>query len=314
MFGWEPVQSRQSKRQQVKQLDQLAQAVSARLLGGGPGQPKTQRPRSPAFQRDRQEWQCGVCLTYNFLDRALCRKCFTAHNVVQTPKQTSPHTKALSGKGKGAHGGKGKTLPKQIPLDATLAAARAAGASEATVAAIVQDAKEAKLERQTLGTRLDSAAAKLKRLQEQQRRCEEAVATALRKQDEAAKAVEDAGRELASLREESAVPASQPVLAEARSLLEVLESSPLCTTSGNTVPEALLEGMRLLREALVAVVPEEPMDFEVGTGEEDEEFTAATPGRSSARTPAVRRTASEQATTRARVNSSSRTPPPAARR
>jgi len=233
------------------------------------------------------------------------------------PAQPPPET-ATQRQGKA---GKGKGNSKRADLDTTLAAARAAGASEATVAALRQDATQAKQERQTLGTRLDSAAAKLKRLEDQQRRTEEAVATALRRQEEAAKAVEDAERELASLRKESAagaaeeqLPVGQPVLAEARSLLEVLERSPLCTTSGNAVPEALLEGMRLLREALIAVVPEQPMDFQVGSDGEDEAHTSATPGRSTARTPAMRRTASEQATTRGRLNSASRTPPPAARR
>ena len=310
MFGWQTIRNKKRQRQEQQQLDQLAAAVSARLLGKGGGK---QRKR-------REEWMCGTCGTYNWLDRPSCRNCGELHNL--SPPTNKKEVPAGQRKSKG----KGKGQPS---LNATLTAARAQGASEETVEALKQDASQAKQERQSLGARLDSAAAKLKRAREQLRRADDAVAKALDKQDEAAQAVADAEHELKSLKQKAADGAAarqeeDPVALEAQKLLEELENAPVYSTTSNAVvPERLLAQMRKLRQTLAGDDQggeEEHLD----TADEFEERprrtvlraarTSATPGRSLQRKPATRRASSDTPAGRRRAQSVSRTPPPKASR
>ena len=181
-----------------------------------------------------------------------------------------------------------------------------------------QDAAQAKQEKQTLGARLDSATATLKKAREQLRRSEDGLAQAQKRHEEAANAVEDAEEELARLKEKAAegVELNAPsVFAEAQALLAELERAPLCSSVSNqVVPEALLAQMRALREALaVEGVEQEPLHFHVDTPEASD-AEECEPGRSAERATAARRRTRSDTPTRLRLHSSSRTPPPATRR
>ena len=198
---------------------------------------------------------CGVCGVFNWLDRTSCRNCFTQHNAVPGKGGNG----GQGGKGsKGKGGGKGGG--NQPTLNATVEAVRAAGVSEATVQSLKQEAAQAKQDKLSLGAKLDSATAKARKAKDLLRRSEEAVQTALEKQAAAAKAVEEAERDLAELRSKASAGLLQrsaqvepTVASEARSLLQLLENAPLCSTVGNTVvPATLLAEMQSLRAALTA--------------------------------------------------------------
>ena len=103
------------------------------------------------------------------------------------------------------------------------------------------------------------------------------------------------------------------VVAEARALLEVLETAPLASTTGNAVvPERLLAQMRQLRETLLEHEEDDDDELEPAehdfpnTGDELEERPA---GRCSLRTNSKKR-AGSATPARRRAGSSSRTPPP----
>ena len=217
MSGWQVATSRRTQQQ----VNRLA-SVLAPLL--------EQRPR----KERKPEWMCGVCGTFNFLDRANCRKCGVAH---ATP---------AAGKGGGKNGGKGGA--QRPNLQATLQAAKAAGASDATVESLKQDAAQAKQDKQTLGARLDSAVAPPRKAKDQLRRCDEAVQTALRRQDEAAKALEQAEQEVAAPKEkaleqaeakpkQTPPPAVGELLKSVKGLLATLESSWGAEDLSNAVQE-----------------------------------------------------------------------------
>ena len=315
MSQWQVFRSKRNQRQQNRQLQQFAAAVAAQLSGKGGGK---QRKR-------REEWMCGTCGTFNWLERPSCRKCGEFHNV---SPPTANNNQAPAGQGKSKGRGKG-----QPSLNATLTAARAQGASEETVEALKQDANHAKQERQSLGSRLDSAAAKVKRAREQLRRADDAVAKALDKQDEAAQAVANAEHELKSLKQKAAEGAAarqgeDPVAVEAQKLLEELENAPVySTTSNSVVPERLLAQMRKLRQTLAGddEGADAREDEHVDTADEFEERPrrhvvlrssreSTTPGRTLQRKTASRRPHSDSPAGRRRVSSASRTPPPKASR
>ena len=166
---------------------------------------------------------CGVCATFNWLDRPRCRNCGGGHAVQGAQSTASGATQSRTksaGKGKG----------NRATLTTAVQVAQAAGAPDATVECLRQDVAQAKQDKQSLGSRLDNGTAKLKRAQDQLRRSEEVVQTALRKQEAAAKAVEDAEKELQASKDEAAGAATtaSSVVAEARALLLVLETAPLC--------------------------------------------------------------------------------------
>ena len=142
--------------------------------------------------------------------------------------------------------------------------------------------------------------------------------SALQRQEVAAKTLEDAEEELASLKEALAGPAntdvvSRAVVAEARALLQMLETAPLCSTSSNNVvPEVLLAQMRKLRQTLLG---NESDDVEVeqaghvDTGDEFEDEDRK-PGRCRLRGNSRKRDCSTPPTDRRRTLSSSQTPLP----
>ena len=235
---WQLVQGRRTQQQ----LNKLA-SVLGPLLQGQQQQPQ-RRQRKP----QKPEWMCGVCTTFNFLDRTNCRRCGVAH--ASSTGQTAATGK---GGGKGANKGSGKGNATRSNLDATVQAARAAGATEATVQSLKQDAAQAKQEKQIVGARLDSATATVRRARTQLERAEEALANAQRRREEAQQGLDDAEEQLAKLKDEATGPANLDpdpgsLVAEARALLEVLENSPLYSTVSNTVvPERLLAQMRKLR-------------------------------------------------------------------
>lgn len=298
MSGWQLVQGRQTQRQ----LKQLASALAPLF-----GQQRPRRERKP-------EWMCGVCGTLNFLDRTNCRNCGTAHS---TPAKGG----GGQGGGKGGSKGGGKGNATRPNFGATVAAARAAGATEETVERLKQDAAQAKQEKQTLGARLDAASARARRAEEQLRKCEDAVQQAVERQEKATKEVEAAQRELAALKETAAAGTANydadggSVVAEARALLEVLENSPLYSTASNrVVPERLLVHMRKLRQTLVEHGDEdevEAVDAEVADHLDTADELEDRPPLRLARTVEARKARSASPTA-ARVHS--RTPPPTSRR
>ena len=304
--------AQRAQRAHQAQLNQLAEAVAAKL-----GSKQQQSPQQRSGQR--QEWFCGVCLTSNWLSRSKCRNCNELHNLPALPRVAPKATGG--GKGKG----NGKTNSQQqstrASLNATVQAARAAGASEQTVQRLKQDAAQAKQEKQTLGARLDSATATLKKAREQFRRSEDALAQAQKRREEAAAAVEDAEEELARLKEKAAGGVVCPVFAEAEALLEELETAPLVSSVSNrkdtesrVVPEALLTRMRSLRDALAAEgVQREAVYFHVDTPHDSDAENEGAPGRGAERTTAARRRARSDTPTRSRARSVTRTPPPTTR-
>ena len=274
------------------------------------GQQQQQQRRQRKQQQPRlrkPEWMCGVCGTFNWLDRATCRNCGTQH------------TTSAAGGGKGASkGGGGKGNATRSNLDATVQAARAAGATEATVQSLKQESAQAKQEKQTVGARLDSATATVWRARTQLERAEEALANAQRRREEAQQALDDAEEQLAKLKDEATGPANfdpdpGSVVAEARALLEVLENSPLYSTVSNAVvPERLLTQMRKLRQTLD--LDEEEDDALAEHLDTADELEDRLPGRCPLRSNSGKRASSAEAASRRRLNSSSKTPPPTLRR
>ena len=125
---------------------------------------------------------------------------------------------------------------------------------------------------------------------------------------------------MASLKEEAAAGAANydadagSVVAEARALLEVLETAPLTTTTGSgLVPERLLAQMRRLRETLLDHEDDEEVE-EATFPDTHDELDDRPAGRCTLRSNSEKRASSATTPARRRANSSSRTPPPDARR
>ena len=143
---------------------------------------------------------------------------------------------------------------------------------------------------------------------------------ALERLEEATKEVGAAQREVAALKEEAAAGTancdadSGSVVAEARALLEVLETAPLTSTAGSkVVPERVLAQMRKLRQTL----QEHDYDGEEADVEElaehvdtGDELDSELPGRCTLRGNSRLRASSAGVASRRRIDSTSRTPPP----
>ena len=149
------------------------------------------------------------------------------------------------------------------------------------------------------------------------RRCDEAVQSALQRQEAANKSLEEAQAELASLKEVAAGSASnevdsRAVVAEARALLQVLEISPLGARMANgVVPDRLVAQMRKLRQTLLE--DDEGNDEEVEDVEHDDtddEFEDRRKGSFTLRSKSQKRARSVGLVGRRRALSASRTPPP----
>ena len=191
-----------------------------------------------------------------------------------------------------------------VALEGAAAAARAAGASEDTVAALVREAEGAQqraADGRQLGARLDSQRATVRRVTEKVAQAEEAVAAATARLAAARQELGAARTALTQIEHEVAqacpqegggreAPESSAILIhEVRALLDALEQTPVPgqVGKGPQLPEAVLQTMCSLRNKLQPPVPpaklgealeadaEEPPNTEQGEPAEPSEAASA---------------------------------------
>ncbi len=148
-----------------------------------------------------------------------------------------------------ANGSSPTPAQRLASLEKAHADAVAAKASCAVLDALAEDIKQAKLHVQCskpFGARLDSAQARLRRALAKATAAEEAVAEAIRRNDEAKAEVKASEAAIEALSAE--VPKVDPhapfdvVIRGVRELLQSLESSRLVDPVTNTVPEKISQG------------------------------------------------------------------------
>lgn len=158
-----------------------------------------------------------------------------------------------------------KPAARANAMEQALAAARAAGASKETLAALSQDASTARravADGRPLGARLDSARAQLARAGRNLEAAEAGIAQATARREKAAAEAEAARSSLAALEAEvatataaeaaegrTAAEGSAPtVLSSAQTLLQRMETGRWATSA--TLPEEMLSAMRDLHVAV----------------------------------------------------------------
>ena len=292
MSGWGTVFRSRGNKQS---LQQVVEAAVKGVL-------QQQQPRK-RFRQD--EWCCAVCLTYNFDSRKRCRNCGdcpgTAH--APLPKHASQTV-----------GARRQTPP--VVAKSAVQAAKAAGASDETLASLEKDLSSAKKARTSFGAQLDSAEAKARKTKDAVRKAEvalEKAQEALKKAEEALQTTKDAADlaegELRSLREgvneqeDVVVEEQSTLLTEVQRLLETLDSSPLVASSSLHTPDKLLDRVSSLRRVFEGLQPQQSVQMSL-----DDRLVPLVPLR---RGRCDSRAGSEPSVVR--VRTSSRTPPPSRR-
>ena len=159
------------------------------------------QPRGAPGQR-KPEWQCSACGTPNFMDRMCCRRCASLRAgpvAAKSPSHLGHRAEGLRAANRqrlpagsvwvdGPPGQAQRQAPRATALEQAVGAARAAAASDGAVAALAAEAAAVKQEaadNRPLGARLDSARARVARMEAKEKAAEEALAAALAKRDAA---------------------------------------------------------------------------------------------------------------------------------